>query len=108
MDMEEMIKDCESRKTENEVVVFGIGAGRMIPTLFMPRKVKRAMKEAIEYIQTLEGFIGVHPIDEWHTILVFNTLNNAKYAKNKLQFNECPVGNIAPMLIKKEYANGKL
>ena len=97
--MEEMIESCEKKRREDEVIVFALGVGRVIPMLGK----MRAMKKGMNYIKTLEGFIGVHPIDLWKNLLVFDTLNNAKEAKNKLRFKGVPVGNVAPILIEKEY-----
>ena len=100
--MDEMIASCEEKKTENETICYALGSGRIIPKLGM----KKYQKEAIDYIKTLDGFIGVHIVDIWHTLLIFDTLNNAKAAKNTLKAKNCPVGNVVPILVPNEYAKG--
>lgn len=98
-DIDEMIKECEELKEKDEVVVFGIGAGRIIPQLFHIIRMRKALK----YISALEGFAGIIPIDIWHTILVFDTLNHAKAGRNDLVLKGMKLGNIAPLVVKKEY-----
>ena len=99
-DMEQMIKDCKAKQTPDEVICFAIGAGRIIPMLGM----KKRMDEALEYIKNLEGFCGVNPVDLWHTLIIFDSLNNAKGAKNQMKAKGIPAGNyIVPILVQKQY-----
>ncbi len=98
-DMDEMIKRCEEKREPGQVIVFGLGAGRILPRLGMIK----AQKKAMELISKQKGFIGVHPIDLWHTLLLYETLNDAKGAKNELKFRNCPVGEVVPVLIQEEY-----
>lgn len=93
--MEDLIKACEEKRQPNEIIVYAIGAGRIIPKLGY----RKIMKQTIDYIKSLDGFIGIHPIDIWHTLLIFDTLNNAKAAHNLLKFKKVPIGQIAPILI---------
>lgn len=101
--MEEMIADCERMKKPDETIVFAIGAGRMIPKLGM----KKIMEKTFEYIKGIDGFIGVHPIDLWHNLLLFDTLNHAKAAKNVLSSKGVPLGQIAPLMIPSVFVKGE-
>lgn len=105
-DIDEMIADCEKSKKENEVIVFAVGTGRIYPK-GMGRKMKKAMKEAMEYIISLEGFVGFHPVDLWHTMLLFETLNNAKGARNNLKAKGISVGQVVPIVIEEKYLGCK-
>lgn len=95
--IEEMIEACEKKKQEHEKIAFAIGAGRIAPKIGM----RKAQKAAIKEIQNCRGFLGFHPIDIWHTLLIYDTLNNAKMAKNKLTDKGVQLGQIAPILIPK-------
>lgn len=104
-DMEEMIESCRKKQRLDEVIVFAIGAGRIIP---VPGKSKR-MKAALELIKDLPGFVGIHPIDVWHNLLIFDSLNNAKGARNILLSKGATIGQIAPILVPKgdiDHENG--
>ena len=99
-DMEQMIKDCKDKQTPDEEICFAIGAGRIIPVPGM----KKRMDEALEFIKNLEGFCGVHPVDLWHTLIIFDTLNNAKGAKNQMKAKGISTGKyIMPILVQKQY-----
>lgn len=96
--MEEMIKECMAKKTENEEMVFAIGVGRIIPVIGKKKK----MEDTLKYIKKMDGFVGVHPVDLWHNLLIFRTLNDAKRAKNDLSSKGVSMGQIAPVLVGKE------
>lgn len=102
--MEEMIESCKKKQTENEIIAFALGVGRLIPKLGK----RKQMKAAMDWIKQSEGFLGIHPIDVWHNLLIYDTLNNAKGARNILRAygSDDAVGNIAPILIPKEFVNG--
>ena len=104
-DMEEMIESCRKKQRPDEVIVFAIGAGRVIP---MPGK-RKGMKAALELIKSMPGFIGIHPVDLWHNLLIFDTLNNAKGARNILLSKGATLGHIVPVLVPKgeiDHENG--
>lgn len=44
----------------------------------------KASREAVKFIGTLDGLIGVHPHYPRGTLIIFETENAAKIAKNKL------------------------
>lgn len=104
--MDEMIAGVKRKQKDNEIIVFAFGVGRLIPMKLMRKATKAAMEEAIEFIKAQEGFVGVHPIDLWHNLLIFETLNNAKGARNSLKFKGVSVGEIVPVLIPK-YMKGE-
>ena len=97
--MDEMIEACEAEKKPDEEMLFAIGTGRIEPKLGM----KKRMKETMEYIMSLDGFIGIHSIDLWHTALIFDTLNNAKGARNLMKSKGIPIGEIVPVLVEKQH-----
>lgn len=98
MDIKEMEKDCLEKKREDEEMVYAIGAGRLIPMLGK----RKIMKKTLDYIKGMKGFIGVHPIDMWHNLLIFKTLNDAKMARNDLTNKGVSLGQIAPILVGKD------
>ena len=98
MSIDEMIKDCEAKVREDETIVFAIGAGRIFPKLGMMKAQKKAMK----VIQKQDGFVGIHLIDLWHTLLIYDTLNHAKSARNVLISKGMELGEIVPIMIPKE------
>lgn len=100
--IEEMIEDCKKKQSDNEEIVFALGVGRMIPMLGK----KKQMEKAFECIKNQEGFIGIHPIDLWKNLLIYRTLNDAKRAKNELRSKGCQIGNVAPILVSKEFIKG--
>lgn len=98
-DMDEMIASCKEKMTENDVLCFGFGVGRMLPKLGFIRQQKKALK----LINSLKGFIGVNPLDLWRNILIFDSLNNAKEGRNILKFKGVQVGQVVPLIVNKIY-----
>ena len=109
-DMTKAIEECEENKREDEVVVFAIGIGRLVPKFATPADVKRC-ENKLNKIKKCAGFIGVHPVDYTHNLLVFDLLSDAMKAKDELEYKGMKLGNIVPILIEKqyyeEYMNGK-
>ncbi len=101
-DMDEMIKACEAKKTDDEIIAFALGGGRILPLPFR----KKGFKKALEIIKKQQGFLGIHPVDLWHTLLIFDTLNNAKMARNVFK-SQFPVGQVVPILIPKNFKEVK-
>lgn len=99
-DMDEMIKACKAKQKPDEAICFAVGAGRILPKLGMGKQ----MEAALEYIKGLEGFCGVHPVDLWHTLIIFDSLNNAKGGKNMMQAKGISTGKyIIPILVQKQF-----
>ena len=72
---------------------------------FRPRYLKDS-KKLLNYVQKLDGFLGVHPAPPHGTLLLFRTENDAKRARNllihDLKLNN--VGdNICECFIPEEY-----
>lgn len=109
-DMTKAIEECEENKREDEVVVFAIGIGRLMPKHPTVAETKRC-ENKLNRIKKCAGFIGVHPIDSTHNLLVFDLLTDAMKAKDELEYKGIKLGNIVPILIEKqyyeEYLNGK-
>ena len=100
--MEEMVEACKKKQQEGEIIAYAFGVGRLIPKFGKRRK----MKAAWEWIKESQGFLGVHPFDLYHNMLIYDTLNNAKGARNILKAEGNSLGNIVPILIPEEFANG--
>lgn len=102
-DINEMIKQCKAKQKPDEAICFAVGAGRILPKLGM----RKQMEAALEYIKGLEGFCGVHPVDLWHTLIIFDSLNNAKGGKNMMQAKGISTGKyIVPILVQKQFLEG--
>ena len=62
----------------NKQIVYTITTGNINP--FMSRS-----RAVVDFIKQQEGFIGVHPHYPDGTLWVFDTLNNAKIARNRIK-----------------------
>lgn len=103
-DIEDAIRKCEEIKKDNEIIAFTVGCGRIAPKIGMMKKQKQAAK----FIASLKGFIGVHPVDLWHTLVIFDTLNNAKGGKNMMTAKGIQCGTyICPILVEKSSIHTK-
>lgn len=60
---------------ENGTEMYSVAAGGI-------RVFSRRGREAINYVASLEGFLGLHVYDKWHTLWMFDTVNHAKSARN--------------------------
>lgn len=106
-DMNEMIEQCRRKQRPDEEICFAVGAGRLAIFPTDPKEMKKAMNKALDYIKELEGFCGLHPVDIWHTLIVFDTLNHAKIGMNLMKAKGIPLGQIAPILVEKRYIGGQ-
>ena len=103
-DFEKELQACKDKKREDETIVFTFGCGRIMPLVTDRKKTRKGMEEALEYIKKLEGFVGVQPVDLWHTLLIFDTKNNAKRARNLLRAKDVQCANyIVPILVETKY-----
>lgn len=60
----------------------------------------RKTREALKLIKEQEGFLGLYPYPSRGTLLLFDTENNAKGARNVLRFHGVEVGdNIVKVII---------
>lgn len=89
-------------KEDVKVYTVAIGQIRLNP-LIMKRQ-----KEALQYIQGLNGFIGFHPVIPYGTLCLFKTENDAKGARNLMRAKGIETGkNIGEVFIDKEYIKDK-
>lgn len=103
-DFEKELQACKDKKREDETIVFTVGCGRMVPLRTDRKKTRKAMEEAIEYIKKLNGFVGVHPVDLWHNLLLFDSENNAKGGRNLLRAQGVQCSTyIVPILVETKY-----
>lgn len=83
-----------------EVELYSVSVGNlpMFPTL------RKRTREAIKIIKQQEGLVAIHPCYPKGTLLLFDTENNAKGARNMLRFHgiECGV-NICKVYVDKRY-----
>ena len=80
-----------------------------IPTAAALRpKAWRDTQKLLNYVKKLDGFLGIHPVPPRGTLLLFQTENDAKRARNLLAHDlDVQVGtNIMQVFIPKEYAKG--
>lgn len=70
-----------------ECYVFGIGG--LPDPLLHPIQAKKVS----DFLKKLDGLAGLHLADRYHTLLAFETLNQAKIARNKIKAEGNPVGN---------------
>lgn len=71
-----------------------------LPLLWRFRK---AVKKAIKTIEEQEGFIGLHPTYPRGTILLFDSENNAKGARNMLRYYGITCGdNICKVYVEEK------
>ena len=98
---EEMLEGCRRNRRPDETIVYVFGAGSKKPMLSQMKMMKKAYALAMEQ----DGYIGVCPLGMFKSMLIFDTLNHAKAAKNVLSNEDIPLGNnIVPMLIPTEDA----
>lgn len=67
----------------------------------------RDQKKIIKILMKLDGFYGLHPAYPHGTLLLFDSENNAKRARNELDMYGVQTGrNICECFIPEEYAKG--
>ncbi len=90
---------------ENEVELWTVAVGNLplIPFLH-----KKAVRDAVKLIKEQDGFVGVYPIYPRGTLLLFDSENNAKGARNILRFRGIGCGsNICKVYADIEYLEKK-
>lgn len=79
--------------------VYTVAVGNVDPT-------NRRSIKAVEYIAKLKGLVGVHPHYPDGTLILFDTENNAKIARNMMNAKGIQTGrNICEVEIDAKYAN---
>lgn len=85
---------------DNEVAVWSVAVGN-IPR--NPFQMKKALK-ILDYIKSLDNFIGIHPAPPHGILCLFKTENDAKGARNLMQLKGIKCGvNICEVYIDKVY-----
>lgn len=92
----------EYKPKENEIEAWTVAVGR-IPLIPW----KKGMREAIKLIKEQKGFMAVHPVIGKGTLLLFDSENNAKGARNVLRYHGVQCGNeICKVYVDKRYLGG--
>ena len=92
-------------KKPNEVSAWTVGVGNFTLNPFLQKK----QKQAVDYIQSLEGFLGFTPCYPHGTLCLFKTENDAKGARNLMKNKGIQVGkNIAEVYVDKKYLKDDL
>ena len=87
-------------KLPNEVTVYTVAIGN-VPIL--PNK---KVKEFFRWVESLDGFVGIRPEYPRGTLLLFETENDAKGARNLIRAKGENVGNnICECFIDKKYVD---
>lgn len=107
-DFDKELEACKKKKRDDETIVFTVGCGRMLPLKTDKKDIRKGMEKAIEFIKKQEGFLGVHPVDLWRTLLLFDSVNNAKRCRNLLEAEGVQCANyIVPILVETKYIEGR-
>lgn len=86
-----------------EVKVWTVAIGNA-PMPWASRKTKQRAKEALDYVNSLEGFIGVYTLAPKGSLCLFRTENDAKIAKNLMDAKGIRTGiNICEVFIDEMY-----
>lgn len=96
--------ETRNEPRENEVALWTVAVGNlpMFPWF------NKGAREAIKLIKEQEGFVAVYPQYPHGTLLLFDTENNAKGARNVLRFRGVDVGkNICKVFVDKKYLEKK-
>lgn len=92
----------EYEPKENEIAAWTVAVGR-IPLIPW----RKGVKEAIKLIKEQEGFMAIHPVAGRGTLLLFDSENNAKGARNVLRFHGVQCGSeICKVFVDKRYLGG--
>jgi hypothetical protein len=87
-------------KKDYEVSVYTVAVGNLTLNPFRMKK----QKEALAYIQSLDGFVGLYPHYPDGTLCLFKTENEAKGARNLMKAKGIMCGkNIGEVYIDKKY-----
>ncbi len=90
----------EYKPKENEIAVYTVAVGGFPKFPWF----NKGVYEAIKLIKEQEGFIGMHPVRGRGNLLLFDTENNAKGARNMLRFRGIDCGsNICKVYIDRKY-----
>lgn len=84
-------------RRDNEISCWTVAVGNFVPFL-------KKSRLAIEFIKTLDGFVGVHPCPPRGTLILFRTESDAKIARNLMEAKGIVCGkNICECYVDKKY-----
>ena len=84
-------------RRDNEISCWTVAVGNFVPFL-------KNSRLAIEFIKTLDGFVGVHPFPPRGTLILFRTESDAKIARNLMEAKGIVCGkNICECYVDKKY-----
>lgn len=97
--------DLRPKSDAVEAWTFAIGN---LPKRFSSKTVKLMAKKALAWAREQPGFVGIHPEPPHGTCLIYRTENDAKRAKNNLEFKGVVCGKgISKIYIHKRYVEGR-
>lgn len=103
-DFDKELEACKRKKKPDETIVYTVGCGRILPLPTDRKQLRKGMEDAIEFIKKLDGFVGVHSVGLWYTLLLFNSVNNAKGARNLLRSRDVQCATyIVPIIVENKY-----
>ena len=89
-------------KKDNEVTCYTVAVGNLPLPPFVPK----ASREAVDYIKTLDGFVGFYPMYPNGTLCLFKSENEAKAAKNLMNAKGIRTGlNICEVFVDRAYVD---
>lgn len=84
-------------KQINKTVLYSVAVGNIAPW-------KKTSREAVKYITILKGMKAVHPNYPNGTLILFNSLNNAKIGRNKMKLQGIKCGdNICKWAVSEDW-----
>lgn len=93
------MSEISEEKEKQEVTLWAVATGGV-------DVLNRESRRAAKFISKLHGFIAIHPVDYYHILWLFDTENNAKVARNKMEAKDIICGkNICPVYVDQKYLN---
>lgn len=87
------------KKLEEGKEMYSVATGRILIW-------KKASRDAVRFIQKQKGFVAIAPVDYYGgTLWLFDSLNNAKQARNMMKLKGIGTGN---NICRFTYEDGKL
>ena len=91
-------------KKENEVSAWTVAIGNLAVPWENTKKEVDDSLTVINYIATLDGYIGLYPLWPKGTLLLFKSENHAKRARNLIEAKGVQVGsNITEVFVDKRF-----
>lgn len=84
-------KETFGPKRDDEITLYTVAVGEINP--FAVGELATAQDKAVKFINTLPGFVGVHPVIGRGTLLLFKTEQQAKEARKAIKAKGIQVGD---------------